>query len=161
MFGPEKKAILFSLPHIGVQSLKLCRQLKRIYGAVLPCVDLSVVFKPIHKFNRLCKLKSLYPLLSRSNVLYRVNCKDCAEFYVGLTTRRLEQRMKEHSTSQNSALMLHSLDTGHRPMYDSPEVLATDCCRTRLFIKESLKIQECKAFKSLNGNQGSFDLQLW
>ena len=57
--------------------------------------------------------------------------------------------------------MLHSLDTGHRPMYDSPEVLATDCCRTRLFIKESLKIQECKAFKSLNGNQGSFDLQLW
>ena len=90
-----------------------------------------------------------------------MNSKDCAEFCVGLTTRRLEQRMKEHSTSQNSALMLHSLDTGHRPMYDSPEVLATDCCRTRLFIKESLKIQECKAFKSLNGNKGSFDLQLW
>ena len=100
-------------------------------------------------------------MLAKSVLLCKVNCEDCTEFYIGLTTRRLEQRMKEHSTTQNSALMQHSLDTGHRLKYDSPEVLATDCFRTRLYIKETLKIQELKAFKSLTGNQGSFDLKLW
>ena len=106
-------------------------------------------------------MKSPYALLSSSNVIYKVNCSDCQEFYVGLTTRRLDQRLKEHASSDSSALMKHRLQTGHDIQYKFPEVLASDVCKTRLFIKETLKIQELKGYKSLNGNQGSFDLRLW
>ena len=69
--------------------------------------------------------------------------------------------MKEHSTCEHSALFKHHMETGHSVNYTLPQVLAQDTCKTRLFIKESLKIQELRAYKSLNGNQGSFDLQLW
>ena len=69
--------------------------------------------------------------------------------------------MKEHVSSDSSALMKHHVETGHRNEYDLPEVLASDMCKTRLFVKETLKIQELKAFRSLNGNQGSFELRLW
>ena len=161
IFGPERMKIYLSLPYAGLSSMKLCRQLKRIYKAVLPCVELLVIFKPSCKLNRLCKLKSSYPRLTCSNVIYKVNCKDCSDFYVGLTTRRLDQRMKEHASSDSSALFKHQLETDHSIGFDLPDVLASDVCKTRLFIKESLKILELKAFKSLNGNQGSFELKLW
>ena len=57
-FGPEKMKVFVSLPFAGLSSLKLCRQLKRIYKALFPCVELLVVFKPSLKLSTLCKLKS-------------------------------------------------------------------------------------------------------
>jgi hypothetical protein len=42
---------------------------------------------------------------------------------------------------------------------NSPEVLATDSSKFRLYIKETLKIVDLGASKSLNGNCGSFDLR--
>ena len=100
-------------------------------------------------------------MLSNSNVVYQVNCSECREFYVGPAKRRLQQSMKKHVSSDSSALMKHHVETGHRKDYDLPEVLASDMCKTRLFVKETLKIQELKAFRSLTGNQGSFELRLW
>ena len=161
VFGPERQKLYLSLPYAGPVSLKLRRQLKRMYSAVFPCVELIIIFKPASKLSKLCKLKSCYPLLSKSNVIYKVNCASCSDFYVGLTTRRLEQRLKEHSSCEHSALLKHHVQTGHTIDYTSPEIVAQDVCKTRLFIKESLKIQELRAYKSLNGNQGSFDLHLW
>ena len=39
--------------------------------------------------------------------MYKLNCKDCSEFYIGMTCRRLEQRIGEHSTSVSSAVLQH------------------------------------------------------
>ena len=69
--------------------------------------------------------------------------------------------MKEHVSSHSSALMKHHVETGHRNEYDLPEVQASDMCKTRHFVKETLEIQELKAFRSLNGNQFSFEKRLW
>ena len=80
---------------------------------------------------------------------------------MGLTTRRLQQRLKEHSSCENSALFKHSMDTGHTINFSNPEVIASDQIKIRLSIKESLKIKELAAYRSLNGNQGSFELKLW
>ena len=44
---------------------------------------------------------------------------------------------------------------------ESPEILAVDNFKTRLLIKETLKIKEYHAVKSLNRNTGSYDLSLW
>ena len=78
-----------------------------------------------------------------------------------MTTRRLCQRLKEHSESENSALRKHSLDAKHDIDFANPLILATDCNRSRLYVKESLKIKDLSAYLSLNGNIGSMELKLW
>ena len=93
--------------------------------------------------------------------IYKVKCAKCDEFYIGLTTRRLEPRLKEHASCDSSALFRHSMDTGHQIDFANPEVLATDRSKYRLSIKETLKIHEHYAYRSLNGNQGSYELKLW
>ena len=87
-----------SLPYLIVEktSLKIKRQLLRMYSTVLPNVDLKIIFKPVSKLQCLSKLKSGIPLLSRSKVVYKISCNNCNEFYVGLTTRKLEERISEH-----------------------------------------------------------------
>ena len=160
--GPEKKKVYLFLPYCGFSSTKLQRQLKRMYSVVFPWIQLIVVFKPVRKLSLLSKLKSPIPTLSRSHLVYRVNCCDCDQFYVGMTCRRLEQRLSEHSSStSNSALFQHASATGHRINFQVPEILASDSTKIRILVKETLRIQETRAFSHLNRNIGSFELQLW
>ena len=160
-YGPSKKRVVISLPFSGLNSPKLKRQLHRLLGTVVPCVDLRVVFKPVRSLAALSKLKSALPTLSRSNVIYKVNCTQCEHFYIGKTKRILNQRLREHKNDENSALLRHSMDTGHCIAYEEPAIIASDSNEQRLYIKESLKIKELSAHQSLNGNVGSIDLQLW
>ena len=159
--GPEKKSVYLCLPFCGDSSLKLKRQLVRIYRAVAPWISITVVFQPINKLASLSRLKEPVPILKRSNVVYQVNCSDCNAFYIGMTTRRLHQRLSEHASQSASALYRHASETGHSLQYDEPNILAMDSVRSKLLIKESLKIKELCAYKSLNGNSGSFELYLW
>ena len=161
MFGPDKKSVYIGLPYIGICSSKLKRQLERLLSNVAPWTKLSAVFTPAYQLSNLCKLKCNLPLLSYSKVVYRINCADCSEFYIGKTVRRLGQRIKEHTTCNTSALKRHSMATNHAIDFDAPKILASDNFHTRLLIKETLKIKECHANHSLNGNTGSFELRLF
>ena len=78
-----------------------------------------------------------------------------------MTTRRLEQRLQEHCSSDCSALKRHAMDTNHVIDYESPVILGSDQDRARLYVKESLNIQQLSAYLSLNGNVGSNELKLW
>ena len=74
----------------------------------------------------------------------------------------LEQRLSEHSSKDiNSALFKHSATTGHTISFDEPEIIAKDNVKVRLLIKETLKIQETRAYIHLNRNISSFELKLW
>ena len=161
VFGPEKKNVIVCLPFVGDQGKILQRQLKRMVSAITPWVHLRVIFTPVLKLTVLTKLKCPVPVLSQSNVVYKIDCKECSNFYIGKTYRRLSQRIKEHNTSENSALTKHSSATGHIIDFENPQVLCKDLLHNRLLIKESLKIKEFSAHKSLNGNMGSFDLILF
>ena len=161
VFGPDKKSVIICLPFLGDQSNKLRRQLQRLVKALTPWIKISVVFTPVLKLTCLSKLKSKIPILSVSNVVYKISCLDCNQFYIGKTYRRLSQRIKEHSSSETSALTKHALLCNHTIDFRNPEVLAKDLLHTRLLIKETLKIKEHYAYKYLNGNTGSFDLVLF
>ena len=161
LYGPEKKPVILCLPYVGVTSDKFKRQLTRLVSSVAPWIKLQVVFKAAMKLSALSKLKSQIPLLSNSHVVYKVNCKDCREFYVGMTCRRLQQRMKEHSESDTSALYRHCSACGHMAEFESPEIFAKDSNKSRLYIKEVLLIRDLKAYRTLNGNTGSTELNLW
>ena len=135
--------------------------IKRLLGAVAPWINLRMVFKPVSKLSCLSKLKCPIPLLSRSGVVYRVNCVNCSEFYVGMTSRRLKQRMSEHRDCTYSALHKHMLECGHEMTLSSPRIEASDPNTERLLVKEALIIKESGAYKSLNGNTGSTDMKLY
>ena len=159
--GPEKKKVFMKLPYLGLDSVKIKIQLHRLVSCVSPWVDLKIVFIPAFQLTKLSKLKCNFPLTTMSNVVYKITCADCSEFYIGKTERRLGQRIKEHMSCDNSALRKHSVQTGHRIDFQSASVLACDNLSTRLLIKESLLIKEQMAYKSLNGNVGSFELKLF
>ena len=91
VYGPEKRPIFLSLPYCGENSVKLRRQLNRLLAKLAPWAKLNIIFKPVARLNVISKLKSVIPKLNRSNVVYKINCQDCNEFYIGLTTRRLHK----------------------------------------------------------------------
>ena len=74
---------------------------------------------------------------------------------------QLEERVCEHKKSDDSALKKHASATGHSINFSEAKILASDTFKTRLCIKETLKINEFYAYRSLNGNVGSFELKLW
>ena len=113
-------------PFIGDQSVNLNRQLQRLVKSIAPWIKLSVVFRPVFKLSVLSKLKCVIPILSSSNVVYMIKCKDCAEFYIGKTYRRLSQRIKEHSNSDASALTKHAILMNHTIDFANPQVLCKD-----------------------------------
>ena len=103
----------------------------------------------------------MLPVCTRSHVVYKVSCSECQEFYIGMTCRRLKDRLSEHMTSESSALYQHSSSTRHKINFGQPEILARNSTRSGLLIMEALKIHEQQAYKSLNRNVGSYDLKLW
>ena len=161
VFGPKKKEIMIKLPFKGKQSHVIRRQLCRLYAAVAPWIKVTVIFHAPDKLSKLSKLKCVLPSLKQSGLIYRILCIDCNEFYIGMTKRRLQTRVNEHKKDEYSALCRHSLETGHNIDYYSPDILAKDSNLYRLQVKETLKIQENFAYKSLNGNTGSLMLKLW
>ena len=136
---------------------KICR----LVALVAPWIKLNVVFVPAYKLLKLCKLKCKHPLLSPSGVVYRVDCSCCNEFYDGMTTRRLEQRLHEHCTLDHSALKRHSVDTRHVIDYACTKALATDKGSFKIVCQGVVMVGQLSAHFSLNGNTGSNELKLW
>ena len=85
------------------------------------------------------KLLSVVSKLNKSNVIYKVNCNDCNEFYIGLTRRRLNVRLDEHSKRHYSPLYKHYSGTGHSINYQDPEIISTDNVKIRLQLKRHYK----------------------
>ena len=139
VFGPEKKPVMICLPFLGDQSAKLSRQLQRLTKVITPWNKLSVVFTPVFKLACLSKMKSKIPILSLSNIVYKINCLDCNQFYIGKTYRRLSQRIKEHSASEFSALTKHAVLSNHNIDFGNPEVLDKDLLHARLLIKKNIE----------------------
>ena len=110
---------------------------------------------------KLSKLKSPLKTQQCSNVIYKIKCNDCAEFYIGMSSRILKNRVVEHSKDTNSALLNHSIELNHCIAFNDVEILDHDRNRTSLFIREALHIHDQHAESSLNRNVGAYNLQLW
>ena len=160
-FGPEKKILFLCLPFCGINSSKLKRQLERVIGKIAPWAKLNIIFRPYFRLKILSNLKSPVPLLNKSNVVYKINCNECDEFYIGMTKRRVHIRLKEHKTRHYSAVFKHIHEHKHNIDFEHPKILCNDCNKMRLLVKETLSIIGQSANKSLNVNVKSFECKLW
>ena len=61
-------------------------------------------FRPYYRLKIFSNLKSPVPLLNKINVVYKINCMDCNEFYIGRTKRNLHIRLKEHKARHYSVM---------------------------------------------------------
>ena len=104
-------------------------------------VNLLTIFKPISGLSCLSKLKSTVSVLNRSNVIYKISCLECPEFYISITTRRLHKRLQEHKTREYSSVYRHSFVTNHKMDFDNAMILGPDIQKIRLQIKETLNIK--------------------
>ncbi len=58
--------------------------------------DIKTAFKSGKTLrSRLTKVKDTIPITTESSIVYSIPCS-CGKVYIGETTRRLEQRVKEH-----------------------------------------------------------------
>ena len=102
---PRHKLVILSLPYTGINGDKVKRQLNRLITTCLPWINFLLLFIPTNKLSKLSKLKCILPIMSNE----KLNCSDCPEFYVGMTMRRLHQRLEEHAKFDKSALNEHPL----------------------------------------------------
>ena len=95
-FGPQKCPVYLKLPWIGNSSLRFKSQIKQavtnFFFAVNPRVDYSTK-KAVPSIQKDC-----IPATQKSSVVYKFTCQ-CDSGYVGRTTQRLEDRIKQHVPS--------------------------------------------------------------
>ena len=107
--NPTKSVVL---PYVQGLSERLAR--------VLRVFNISTFYKPINKISTVLGLPK-DPIDSKSicGVVYRINCSDCGEQYIGQTTNSLATRLKQHKAAyehlqgEKSALAEHAISKGH------------------------------------------------
>ncbi|XP_011866087.1 PREDICTED: uncharacterized protein LOC105561048 [Vollenhovia emeryi] len=97
----------FNIPYIPNVSEK--------FRHVVQDLNLNLSYTGLHKLRCFIKVhKDPLPTLSRSNVVYKISCKDCNASYVGQTGRLLSTRINEHRKHINRNTKQLSVITEHR-----------------------------------------------
>ena len=83
-------------PFIGKKSVKLGKEIKRIFSEAFPRFDVLIAYRNF-KVGTYFGLKATTPALFSSNLVYDFRCSEDGEVsYIGTTTRHLWKRIEEH-----------------------------------------------------------------
>ena len=133
---PPQPQLWHSLPYMGNVSEAAAR--------ILQPFGIGVAHKPASTMrSQVSHVKDRVPLAEQTNVIYQVPCKDCSSRYTGLTTRRLETRLKEHSSAvrnenvKASLMAAHCQKTKHTFDFEATSILARAGNWWSLQIKEA------------------------
>ncbi len=80
----QKKGLILTIPYIAGLSESIQRACRDF--------DIKTTFKSV---THLTKVKDTIPITTESSILYSIPCS-CGKVYIGETTRRLGQRVKEN-----------------------------------------------------------------
>ena len=99
---------------------------------------------------------------SKTNVIYKICCKECNSIYIGQTKRRLKDRIKEHKDIKSvvagvgvSGVAVHVLNTSHSIDWENVTILDGESNRLAREIKESIWI---KKYNPELNRKGGFEL---
>ncbi|CAH3125349.1 unnamed protein product [Porites lobata] len=81
-------------------------------------VPARVIFQNTHRIMSLFPYKDRLNRSQMSKVVYKASCRDCQDFYIGKTKRKLHDRKTEHfkaitRNGHRSAIAEHVTSTGH------------------------------------------------
>lgn len=97
--------------------------------------------------NLYTRLKTKTPTSLRSNVIYKLNCRDCSQSYVGQTSQWLKSRISLHKSDitkglTRCALANHANQNRHTVDFDNVQVLATEPLYKKRLVLEMININK-------------------
>ena len=169
-FMVSKRELTFVLPYLGKLSFDLRTRLRRIIERDLPYCKLKIIFRSKCRLNKLFQFKDPLEKKIRSGIIYRYTCSKCKVTYYGKTFRHFYTGAAEHMGISNltgkrlknvkqSAISDHLLQCNCAINFDDFSILATDCNKFKLLLRESLLIKRDKPI--LNRTIKSFPLELF
>ncbi|KYM95315.1 hypothetical protein ALC62_14037, partial [Cyphomyrmex costatus] len=108
---------------------------------------INIVYKPTNNLGGIIKTgKDKLNKFDNTNVVYKINCKDCDMSYVGQTKRRLRTRLKEHrddlkKSNNNSVVSKHQLNCKHDIDWDNTAILDSEPVYFKRTISEMIHIK--------------------
>ena len=97
----------FSIPYLQGVSEK--------FNGALNKYKFQLVHKPMNNLSKFIKTgKDRVKKDERSNIVYKIECKDCDYSYVGQTKRKLKTRLKEHIKDLKKPVESLSVISNHR-----------------------------------------------
>ncbi|XP_018393372.1 PREDICTED: uncharacterized protein LOC108772348 [Cyphomyrmex costatus] len=125
--------------------------------------NIKVAYYSANKLRKYIKVhKDPLDYMSKTNVVYKINCNDCDASYVGQTGRKLKTRIAEHrnhirwNTSSKSVITDHRLEQGHEFDWNNVQILDEEPCYGKRIVAEMLNIK--KQQNSLNLQTDTLDL---
>ena len=132
---PSNRTTPVALPYIQ----GLSENLRRIFKTY----NITSYHKPINTLrSQLVRPKDTTPIQNQCGVVYRIQCPECQQDYVGETGRNMGTRFKEHTKlkGSNSAIKEHIETTGHQCTTKNIKILSKEDHWYRRKVKESLMI---------------------
>ena len=100
------------------------------------------------KFDNMIKLgKDKYKKEEISNIVYKINCKDCESTYIGQRGRKLQIRVDEHkkdvkNCKTKSALYQHMLDNNCKSIdFDNVKIIDRERNKSKRLFSEMFHIE--------------------
>ena len=157
-FGPKKCAVYLRLPWKGRRPAEVVEAaVSKAVTSTYPMCEVKVVYGTHAAFR--ASVKDVLPTHQKSNVIYLFRCR-CGSRYVGKTTQRLENRIKQHlpssstltnankkSTKNSSAIYEHlcknpdCFDKYDKSLFS---VVCKACTESVLHVLEALYIRSLK-----------------
>ena len=110
-----------------------------------PC---TVVTTPRKLKTALPSLKPRVPFVLRSRIVYKINCPHCEVSYVGMTTRHLLSRFREHKSRSSGPIKKHFAEcTNSQLRLEDMDILTSTLkSDSHLLALEALYIRELKPY---------------
>ena len=165
-----KRELTFVLPYSAKLSLDLRTRVRQTIERDLRYCKLKIIFRSKCRLNTLFRVKDPFEKKIHSGIIYRCTCRNCKVTYYGKTFRHVYTRSAEHMGISNltgkrlknvkqSAISHHLLQCNCAIKSDDFSILATDCNRFKLLLRESLLIKCGKPI--LNRTIKLFPLELF
>jgi len=139
----EKKQHFYVIPYM--------RSISEIIASLIRKLKFTVGFRILNKIEKIVRIqKDQTEYTKKSNIVYKISCKDCDATYTGQTKRQLQTRVKEHynniklDSTKHSVISEHILKYNHMFDWNNVKILDTESNYNRRLVSEMLHIKEQK-----------------
>ena len=110
---PSEIPVYLNLPYIGSTGEHLVKSFRKKMKKFLnPKKKVNIkVFSKTTQLRNFTSTKDKIPVLSKSNVVYQIECPGCGVHYIGKTDRTVNERTKEHASTDAESPMKSHLQT--------------------------------------------------
>jgi hypothetical protein len=156
-YDVPKKQVFLVLPYYkGADDVK--SQLTNYVQKCFPAVDFRFAFKSHSNLSRSFGFKDKVENKMKSKIVYRINCCDCDQFYIGKTIRQFVLRLVEHRKDKSSSVHKHMSDENHKIDWENFQIIDSARDDRRLLLKEMLHIKNLKPELNVQKSSELFSL---